>query len=321
MIKKFVLTAIVCISLLTVSCETREEVEGAICISGNLWKNVVDMGKEIINKDSLSRIFNKNIIERKEAEGNELVFDDIVYEECLHKIWVLDKWSEENMELECYEEYSFYISEINGCRVKGKVTRWGITNPGENKLNFQGTIENGIGECQFDMGDGYQGNFYFEIKNTNELMVEFKYTYSDEMGKTIVYEREGEFKPYNLSMIEEVTVAKKVEVNLDLWGTAWIAVGWYDTPTRHVGVAYLINENEDILYRFDASFRAGLWIVDACMEDLNGDGLPDIKMIERMDEFPDVEDSVNFEKQEDDYEWHFLQRADGYFEEGLLIFG
>lgn len=33
-----------------------------------------------------------------------------------------------------------------------------------------------------------------------------------------------------------------------------------------------------------------------------------------------IEDAVNFELQEDDSEWHFFQREDGYFERGQLIF-
>ncbi|MBD5540467.1 MAG: hypothetical protein HDR00_04625 [Lachnospiraceae bacterium] len=326
MIKKFIVVVIVCMSFCMVSCEQREEKEvKAARIPEKLWENAVETGKELINRDSLSKILNETVIEKKEEEGDEIASEAIAYKECLHKIWVLDRWSEENVELECYEEYSFYISEIKDNRVRGRVTRWGITNPGDSKLNFEGTIENGIGECQFDMGDGYKGNFYFEIRNRNELMVEFKYTYSDDTGEITEYEREGVFKPYNLSMIEEITVAKTVELDLDLWGTVWIAVGWFDTSTphsfRYYGIAYLTNEDGDIFYEFSAPFRTGMWIVDAYLEDLNGDGLTDIKMIERMDEFPNIEDAVSFEAQEDDSEWHFLQREDGYFEDGLLIFG
>lgn len=323
MIKKFVLVIIVCMSFCMVSCEQREEKEvKATRIPEKLWENAVETGEKLINRDSLSKILNETVVERKEEESDEIASEAIAYEECLHKIWVLDRWSEENVELECYEEYSFYISEIKKNRVKGRVTRWGITNPGDGKPNFQGTIENGIGNCQFDMGDGYKGNFYFEIRNTNELMVEFKYTYSDDTGKITEYEREGIFKPYNLSMIEEITVAKTVEVDLNLWGTVWIAVGWFDTSTRYYGIAYLINEDGDIFYKFRAPFRTGMWIVDAYLEDLNGDGLPDIKIIERdmVTGVPDIEDPANFEAQEDDFEWHFFQREDGYFERGQLIF-
>lgn len=323
MIKKLIVLVIMCLSFCMVSCEQGEEKEiKSTCITENLWRNAIEMERGLINGDNISRILDENIIEEKGEESNKVTIDDMAYKEYLHKIWVLDKWNDENIELDCYEEYSFYISEIADYRIKGRVTRWGITNPGENKLNFQGTIENGIGKCQFDMGDGYQGNFYFEIRNTNELMVEFQYTHSDDTGKTSVYEREGIFKPYNLSMLEKVTVAKTVEVNLDLWGTAWIAVGWYDTSTRHYGVAYLINEEGDILYVFSAPFRTGMWIVNAYLEDLNGDGVPDIRMIERdQTGLPNLEDPASFEIQADDYEWHFIQREDGYFEEGLLIFG
>lgn len=153
--------------------------------------------------------------------------------------------------------------------------------------------------------------------------MKLQYEYRDDTGKTIIYEGQDYYRPYNLSMEEEITIAKTVGVDLDLWGTAWIAVGWYDTSTRYYGIAYLTNEDGDILYEFRAPFRTGMWIVDAYLEDFNHDGLPDIKMIERdmMTELPDIEDSVSFEIQVDDYEWHFIQREDGYFEEGLLIFG
>lgn len=56
-----------------------------------------------------------------------------------------------------------------------------------------------------------------------------------------------------------------------------------------------------------APFRTGTEIVEVSTGDINGDGLTDIKVIERF-EADDI----------DDAEWIFLQREDGYFEDGYF---
>lgn len=326
MIKKFIVIALVCICFFMFSCgKGEEEAKMAFCIPKELRENVTYMGRELINRDSLSKILNEIIIRKKEGAGNDTNSDATDYEEYLHKIWVSDEWVENDIHLPCDNGISFCITQIKDGIVEGKVSKRRIVKPGE-AYEFQGIIEKGKVECQFDMGEGgYKGKFCFDMKDEDEIIVKLQYEYRDDTGKTIVYEGQDYYRPYNLSMEEEITIAKTMEVDLTLWGTAWIAVGWFDTSTTHSfkyhGTAYLINEDGDIFYKFSAPFRTGMWIVDAYLEDLNGDGLLDIKMIERMDEFPDIEDAVNFEIQEDDYEWHFLQREDGYFEDGLLIFG
>ncbi len=323
--KKYLIYLILCISLFLVSCaKGEEEAAKATRIPEKLWENAVETGKELINRDSLSKILNKTVIKAEERAENDANSDAIDYGEYLYKIWVSDEWIDNDIQLPCDNGISFCITQIKNGIVEGKVSKRRVVEPGE-AYELQGIIEKGKVECQFDMGEGgYKGNFCFEMKGKDEIIVKLQYEYRDDTGKIIIYEGQDYYRPYNLSMIEEITVAKTVEVDLDLWGTAWIAVGWFDTSTPHsfkyYGIAYLINEDGDIFYKFRAPFRTGMWIVDVDLEDLNGDGLQDIKMVERMDEFPNIEDAVNFEAQEDDSEWHFFQREDGYFEKGQLIF-
>lgn len=65
----------------------------------------------------------------------------------------------------------------------------------------------------------------------------------------------------------------------------------------------MTDENGDVFYQLSASFRTGAEIVEVSTGDINGDGLTDVKVIERF-EADDI----------DDAEWIFLQREDGYFE-------
>lgn len=113
-----------------------------------------------------------------------------------------------------------------------------------------------------------------------------------------------DYKPYNISDIAApVTINTIVETDLNLWGNVQIEGGRYDTTRAHYGVVYLMDENGDVFYQLSASFRTGAEIVEVSTGDINGDGLTDVKVIERF-EADDI----------DDAEWIFLQREDGYFE-------
>lgn len=225
------------------------------------------------------------------------------YDEYMNKIWIPIEWSGTYVGAVDTDLISFCITNIDNGVIEGRIETDFIADPSYELRSFSGTIRNGIGECQFVDESGNQRSFQLILTNGELITVELQYMKD---GKLL--SEKVDYKPYNLNDIAApVTINTRVEADLNLWGSVQIVGGRYDTRRKHYGVVYLVDENEDIFYGLGASFRTGAEIVEVSTEDINGDGLTDIKVIERF-EADDI----------DDAEWIFLQREDGYFEEGYF---
>lgn len=198
---------------------------------------------------------------------------------------------------------SFCITDIENGVIEGKIATDYIAEPSHKLRSFSGTMKNGLGECEFVDKAGSERSFRLILTDQELITVELQYMKN---GKLLT--EKVDYKPYNLSDIDApITINTLVETDLSLWGSVQIAGGRYDTGRKYYGVVYLVDENGDIFYELGASFRTGAEIAEVSSEDLNGDGLTDIKVIERF-----KADDI------DDAEWIFLQREDGYFEEGYF---
>lgn len=236
--------------------------------------------------------------------------DTFYYDDYLHKIWIPKDWEEDDIGKVCDDTISFYITNIENGIIEGKVALMLVAEPHENLRSFSGIIENGIGECQFEDESGNIGKFSLILNNKNEIEVKFEYVYED-VDQSIQTKGEGVFKPYNLSDKKEtITLITNSEVVLNSWGDVQLVGGKYDTGKKFYGIAYLTNMNGDVFYKFRAPFRTGAWIAEAYTEDINEDGLIDVRLIERFDA-GDIEDAV----------WIFIQKEDGMFEKGELVVG
>lgn len=236
--------------------------------------------------------------------------DAFDYSNYLYKIWILKEWSTEDIHVHD-STFTFYINNIENGQIEGEISVDGLAKPicffdslegdsyyGSGK--FAGTIMNGQAECQFVDEYGNEGRF--QLKLGNDVEATFKYS---ENVASEMREIEGTyiFRPYNLLDEKKyVTIEFSEIVDLDFWGKVELAVGKYDTGRRYHGVAYLINTDGDIFYEFEAPFRTGAWIEEAYAEDIDNDGMTDIKLIERF-EADDIED----------FEWRFLQKENGLF--------
>lgn len=84
-------------------------------------------------------------------------------------------------------------------------------------------------------------------------------------------------RPYNISdekFSEELTT---IEVELDSWGTVYLAYGNY--ASRHsIPRVMLINNQGDILYIFSGNYQHGSMVCDVVIEDIDGDRLKDIRV-------------------------------------------
>lgn len=225
------------------------------------------------------------------------------YDEYINKIWIPVEWSGAYVSTVDTDLISFCITNINNGAIEGRIETDFIADPSYELRSFSGTIRNGLGECQFVDESENKRSFQLILTDQELITVELQHMKN---GKFLT--EKVDYKPYNLSDIAApVTINTIVEADLNLWGNIQIAGGRYDTTRKHYGVVYLINENGDFFYHLRGAFRTGAEIVEVSTGDINGDGLTDIKVIERF-EADDI----------DDAEWIFLQREDGYFEDGYF---
>ncbi len=109
-------------------------------------------------------------------------------------------------------------------------------------------------------------------------------------------------RPYNISdekFSEELTT---IEVELDSWGTVYLAYGNY--ASRHsIPRVMLINNQGDILYIFSGNYQHGSMVCDVVIEDIDGDRLKDI----RVDTTLDKENPMSM------FEAYFYQEESGLF--------
>lgn len=225
------------------------------------------------------------------------------YDEYMNKIWIPVEWSGAHVGEVKTDLISFCITNIENGIIEGRIATDFIADPSLDLRSFSGTIRNGSGECQFVDKLENERSFRLILAEKESITVELQH-----MKNGRLVSEKVDYKPYNLSDIAApITINTLVETDLNLWGNIQIAGGRYDTRRKHCGVVYLVDENGDIFYELEASFRTGAEIVEVSPGDLNRDGLTDIKVIERF-EADDI----------DDAEWIFLQREDGYFEWGYF---
>ena len=239
------------------------------------------------------------------CEKNEVVAEDYLY-----KIWIPENWDGSDTGTPHDDAISFYITDIENGIIKGRLFEGFIARPNKNLTEFSGRIENGIGKVKFVNKYGNEGEIEIIFISENEMQVSLNYIQIKDYKETVSIEDGSIYKPYNLQDKKDfITIIFSKETNIDSWGNVKLVGGRFDTTRAFYGVAYLTNENGDILYEFQAPFRTGAWIVEGYVEDINGDGLLDVRLIERFDA-DDIEDA----------EWIFLQEEDGLFSDGELVY-
>lgn len=214
------------------------------------------------------------------------------YSQYMKKIWVVKGW--DYWEICGYDNPSFRIDRMENGRLEGRFEIEGLA---DNKTqNFEGTIYDGVAECVF-FDDGNEGMISMKFESEEEIRAEIEYG-----GKYETYF----FRPYNLADISEFIVDEEQSFWKDLnsWGEVYFAVGIMDT--RHsYPLVQLVNEKHDILYQFWTNWLSGTEIYNVSIEDINGDGLKDVRICICFSNQPDL---PYIEK-------IFLQEEDGFFEE------
>lgn len=232
----------------------------------------------------------------------------IDYNQYLKKIWVVKNWSGGDY------DSSFFISRIENGIIEGKLSTGSIAypdfyfyslEPSKYLGDLSGTVNIGVAECQFSDKVGNKGNVTLLFKENNEIEAKIKYTDKGEAHKDLSLDGDYIFRPYNLTDVKDFIPLKEYSFAIDLnsWGNVKIVSGEVNHGDKVYPAAYLTNEHDDILYRFQASFKTGSKIIEDSIKDINNDGLKDVMITT---EFIDNPGAGHIE-------WIFYQMSNGLF--------
>jgi len=90
------------------------------------------------------------------------------------------------------------------------------------------------------------------------------------------------------------------------WGKVKIVVGRKDS-NKSSPIAVMVNEQNEILYDFDASYKSGTVIEEVNIADGNGDGLQDVEIVTYFFDNDGVATDM------EPLRWPFYQDAEGTF--------
>lgn len=242
---------------------------------------------------------NSNSLYDYSLSGNNI--EDIFTEECdylyyLQKTWVI-------REINDFMP-SIYITNIENGIVEGKWSLHPIlpdcyVNSFESLEygTIKGTINNGEAQCKFDDVSG-SGIIELIFKENNIIEANIEFTNKEYIDKEYP-NGDYTFYPYSISDLSVLTDKKIYPVDLEYWGKVNVTTG-YITAHHPYAVAYLTNADGNILYRFKG-FTNGVKVTEVVIEDMNDDGLLDIKIILGM---PGVKTRL---------EYIFIQMKNGLF--------
>lgn len=238
----------------------------------------------------------------------------IDYNQYLKKIWVEKNWNGG-----AYEYFSFFISKIENGAIKGKLSTGSIAypdfyfyslEPSKYLGDLSGTVNNDVAECQFNDKVGNKGSVTLVFKENDEIEAKINYTDKGEAYKDLSLEGNYLFRPYNLADNEDFIPLKEYSfvIDLNFWGSVNFVSGEVNHGEKVFPAAYLTNEHDDILYKFQAPFQTGFKVVEASIKDINKDGLNDVKI------------TIGYigDSNDERIEWSFYQMSNGLFYDNQL---
>ena len=216
-----------------------------------------------------------NQVATQEAAADEPVDDRSVdltdYSSYLRKIWIMDEadWDKE-------VQVSLVITQIEEGFIQGyfedKHNIWvyytELPRFEEYIPEFYGTIYDGTAECQCDYKDGKEGSLTITFCGDDRI----------EAVLDGDVEQRCLLRPYHISDADYLRgETTDFEAELGVWGTVTIhfvnPFSRYSPPE-----VFLLNEQGDILYEI-AQFQADGEILEIIVEDMDEDGLEDMKVI------------------------------------------
>ncbi len=243
------------------------------------------------------------------SEKIETTPDNVVYlenfEKQLRKTWIEENWDGGYIFYPTC--FTFLITSIQGEKIEGKFSMGMVTYSDVFSGDFTGTIQNGIADCQFDDKSGNKGNMTLGLLENDKMEVSIEFTEKDPMYST----ENGTyvFRPYNIKDVEEgggPFRTRSLAINL-IWGKVNIVTVSF-IENKPFSLAFLANDNGDILDEL-CSFPNGMEVKEIILEDINGDGLEDVKFICAAPDLDIISDT-----EDDCFKYIYVQNEKGFFE-------
>jgi len=252
------------------------------------------------------------LISGSDSSGRDAIINNMSegeYSQYIDKIWVADGWEGDAYIYPC----SFFIEKIEDGIISGKLSTGGIAYPDffynrdesrSDLVDLIGTVNHDVAEVLFHGENGDAGKIKLVFKQNGKIEATIEYvsinfmnkeTYYDNLYKIYGETEEGReffsklmpmdgsyiFRPYNISDIIEgidLTRVRIVDTDLNSWGDVNLVTVVFNGKKPHPA-AYLTDQENNIIYVFRAPFQVGTEIIDVVIEDLNGDNLKDVKLI------------------------------------------
>ena len=255
----------------------------------------------------------------------------LTYEQYLKKIWVVSEWDGGAYEYPL--SFVFTDIDIENGFITGKYSMYSVAYPvfyyysfkESSGKDFTGSISDGVAECLLSDGSGNNGELTIYFRENNAIEVSMTFVDRNE-DNVKLYQKMCEdlqidspylpdgayiYRPHNISDINKR--AHSIRMNsfvteIDSWGCINFVTVLFDNGRIWFSDAYITNENGDILYKFRGTISASE-IIDVIIEDVNGDGLKDVKLILG---FIDYSTGLVMEDMPQ-IEWLFLQLEGGCF--------
>lgn len=237
------------------------------------------------------------------TSGDVTQRQSIDYDEYVGKEWVAEGWHGENDEYQGYNAlFHFCISQAENGMIEGTFAVRNHVSVSTTTGIFTGSVIGDTAECKLYNTPSEQiGLLTLKFLENNRIDATIELTESYEICKHYV------FRPYNIMDVGNLRIHQEFErtVELDEWGQVNIVAGVLE-GNKPYPVIYLTNFEGDILHDFSASYQVASEVYEIEVNDYDGDGLQDVKIITY---FPYEPDSVFFERV-------FYQTQDGGFKQG-----
>ncbi len=99
------------------------------------------------------------------------------------------------------------------------------------------------------------------------------------------------FRPYNIGDIADFQLSTGVPqqtVEIETWGQVTLVAGVIQINKPYPCI-YFVDEHDDILYKFEASYQTGSEVCEISVDDFDSDGLRDVKIITYFPRALDIE--------------------------------
>lgn len=265
-----------------------------------------------IEQDLAANSSDENTLENVSDKNDENVSVD--YESYIGKIWVVEEWTGGR-----YDNPSFFLTKIQNGYVEGWYSIDSIAKPDFYFYSFktskylkklEGTLNKNTIEVQFSDQSGNNGEFVLDLSSNERIKMNLVDNKKAKITEESNFKEEMEYRPLNLNNIEHFYKIEECSLSteMDNWGRVSLISGEICTEDKIHPVVYLANEDENILYDFDAPFKIGTRITKTEIKDVNKDGLDDVIINTMFIEDKELEPII----------WTFIQRNDGKFYDSSL---